>query len=158
MADTMLRDLGSYKNKIIAALLQNPDVMECLLGKNYTETQVDEIVYKQVFPYLYVDETQTDTKTYIGVELDPTAPTGTIKDSKLIIWGYCHKSIMKYSKKGYTGTRADILADMIDRILREMDLGIGKPQILSAKYFMPHSNYYGRVLLYNIPDFKIKDK
>lgn len=158
MADTMLRDLGSYKNKIIGAFTESADIMECLLGKGYTQTQVDGIVYKHVFPYLYVDDTQTETESYIGVELDPTAPTGTIKDSKLIIWEYCHKNIMKYSKKGYTGTRADILADMIDRIIREMDLGIGKPQILSAKYFMPNSNYYGRVLLYNIPDFKIKDK
>lgn len=158
MAETMLRDLGSYKNKIITALLQNPDIMECLLGKNYTESQVDEIVYKQVFPYLYIDETQTDTKTYIGIEIDPTCTTRTIKDSKLIIWEYCHKDIMKYSKKGYTGTRADILADMIERTIRNLDLGIGEPEIKSANYFMPNSKYYGRALIYNVPDFRIKDR
>ena len=154
----MLRDLGSYKNKIIAALLQNSDLMECMLGVGYTEDQVDKIVYKQIFPYLYVDDTQTETQSYIGIEIDPTVPTNTIKDSKLIIWVYCHKDIMKYSKRGYTGTRADIISDMIERTIRDMDLGIGKPEILSAKYFIPSTKYYGRVLLFNIPDFKIKDR
>lgn len=158
MAKTMLKDLGSYKNEIISKFLKNPDLMECLLGENYTETQVDEIVYQQIFPYLYVDDTQTATKSYIGIELDPTTSSGTIKDSKLIIWVYCHKNIMKYSKKGYIGTRADILADMIARILIDFDLGIGNPEFLSGNYFTPNSNYYGRVLLFNIPDFKTKDK
>lgn len=158
MAETMLRDLGSYKNSIITVLKKNSDLMECLLGNNYTDEQVDEIVYKQIYPYLYADETLTETKSYIGIELDPSGQTGTIKDSKLIIWVYCHKATMKYSKNGYTGTRADILSDMVDRTIREMDLGIGKPQFLSAKYFFPMAEYYGRALLYNIPDFKVKNR
>jgi hypothetical protein len=158
MAETILRDIGSYKNKIITALLQNDDVMECMLGKNYTAEQVDGIVYKQVFPYLYVDNTQTETKSYIGIEIDPSINNRTIKTGKIVIWIYSHKDIMKYSKSGFTGTRSDILSDMVERVMRELNLGIGKTGLESAKYFIPNSNYYGRVLVYNIPDFKIKDK
>ena len=158
MADTMLKDVSDYKKTIMDALMDDTNILTCLLGENYNQEAVSDIVYSQIFPYLYADETQTSTKTYIGIEVDPNASSGTIKDSKLIIWEYCHKDIMGYSKNGYIGTRVDFLADKIDNVIREQNLGIGKPEFISAKYFFPISKYYGRVLLYNIPDFKIKDK
>ena len=100
---------------------------------------------------------KTDVKAYICCEVDISrVPTGTIKDMKLIIWAYCHKEGMKYSKKGYAGTKVDILADMIERQLRDSDeFGIGKLQLKSAPYFFPSSKHYGRQLIYTIPDFKI---
>ncbi len=125
--------------------------------KPYTEDDVENLIYSQIFPYLYVDDTQTEVLSYLCVEVDiPRIPTNTVKDMKLIIWAYCHKNGMRYSKKGYIGTRADILADMVERQLRESDkFGIGKLQLMSCSYFSPNKEYYGRQLIYNMPDFKI---
>ena len=156
---SVLKDIGSYKNELLSVFTTSEDICELLFNKKpYTEEDVDNLIYSQVFPYLYVDETQTDVKTYICCEVDiPRVPTGTIKDMKLIIWAYCHKEGMKYSKKGYVGTKVDILADMIERQLRDSDkFGIGKLQLQSVTYFFPNNKYYGKQMIYNMPDFKLK--
>lgn len=159
---SVLKDIGSYKNKLISAFINSDDICELLFNKEpYTEEDVDNLVYTQIFPYLYVNETQTEVKSYICLEVDiPRVPTGTIKDMKLILWVYSHKNGMKYSKKGYLGTKVDILVDMIEKQLRDSDkFGIGKLQLLSCTYFFPDtkltSKYYGKQLIYNMPDFKI---
>lgn len=160
MDSYVLKDIGLCKNKLIPVLLTSPDICETLLGKNYTEDDVDNVVYKQVFPYLYMDGTQDEVLPYICFEVDvPRIPTGTIKDIRLIIWCYCHKDCMRYSKKGYMGTRSDILADMIERQLRtSYKYGIGTPQLISCRYInTANYKYYGRELVFVIPDFKVKE-
>ena len=66
-------------------------------------------MYTQIFPYLYTDETQTETLTYLCFEVDvPRLSSGTVKDMNIIVLAYCHKDIMKYSKKGYYGIKSTI--------------------------------------------------
>ena len=67
---------------------------------------------------------------------------------------------MKMDKniKSYMGNRADVLADIVERLLRDAeDLGIGKPSLDDIGYTVPQSSYFGRQLKYSIPDFKIKE-
>ena len=156
---SILKDMGSYKSTLLSYFVNSEEICELLFNKKaYTEEDVDNLVYSQIFPYLYVDDTQDEVLSYLCVEVSvPRIPTGAIKDMKLIIWAYCHKDRMKYSKKGYSGTRADILADMVERVLRNSDkFGIGKLQLVSCEHFFPNSKYYGRQLIYNMPDFKVK--
>lgn len=155
---SVLKDAGSYKNKLISAFVNSDEICELLFNKKpYTEDDVENLVYTQIFPYLYVDETQTEVESYICFEVDiPKIPTGTIKDMKLILWIYSHKNCMKYLKEGYLGTRVDILVDMVEKQLRDSDkFGIGKLQLVSCTYFFPNDKYYGKQLIYNMPDFKI---
>lgn len=160
MSETIIKDIGLYKSRILSAILQSDDLCQALLNKKtYTEDEVDNLTYKQVFPYLYIDETQTTVLPYICIEVDiPRIPTGTIKDMKLIVWCYCHKDCMRYSKKDYSGTRSDIMSDMVERQLRDSNkFGIGKLQLQSVTYLNSiNSKYYGRQLIFTIPDFKIK--
>ena len=66
---------------------------------------------------------------------------------------------MKYSKKGYKGSRTDILADMIERCLCDSDkFGIGKLHLDSVTHIYPNTKTYGRQMIFTIPDFKIKEK
>lgn len=158
---SILKDMGSYKTTLLSALINSDDICELLFNKKpYDEDDVDNLVYTQIFPYLYIDETQTKVLTYLCFEVEiPRIPTGTIKDMKLIIWAYCHKDTMKYSKKGYSGTKVDILVDMVESQLRELDrFGIGKLQLLSCTNFSPNNKYYGKQLVYNMPDFKISNR
>lgn len=164
----VLKDIGLLKNRILTLLLNSDDIMEILLGKGYTQDQVwgnDEndddygIVYKQVFPHLYIDETQTKVLSYLCFEVDvPVIPTRTIKDMKIIVWAYCNKDCMRYAKKGYLGTRSDILADAVERALcNSQKLGIGRLRLDSATYLSPsNKQFYGRQLIFTVPDFKTK--
>lgn len=157
----ILKDIGKCKSAITNALLKNSDIMELLLGKNYTLQQKNHVVYQQIFPYLYVDETQIETKSYICYEVNvPRIPTATIKDVTICIWCFCHKDIMQvsgYTKNGYHGSddRVDILADMVEETLRDSDdFGIGKLHLDSVSYVYPNKITYGRQLIYTIADFK----
>ena len=161
MTESVLNDIGAYKDTLLEMLLSNDGICETLLGKGYSNDDKLDLIYSQVYPYLYVDETQTEVLSYICVEVDiPRVPTGTIKDMKLIVWAYSHKECMRYSYDSYCGTRADILSDMIDRQISDPEVchtyGIGKPTLASVTYFFPQNKYYGRQMIYTIPDFKVK--
>lgn len=156
---SILKDMGSYKNTLLSYFINSEDICELMFNKKaYTEKDVDNLIYSQIFPYLYVDDTQNEVLPYLCIEVGvPRISTGTIKDMKLIIWAYCHKDSMRYYKKGYSGTKVDILADMVERVLRESNkFGIGKLQLISCEHFFPNSKYYGKQLVYNMPDFKVK--
>lgn len=159
MDEVVLKDIGLYKNRLVSALLNSDNIIKLLLNKDtYSDEEVDNLMYTQVFPYLYVDGTQIEVLSYLCLEVNiPRIPTTTIKDVQIIIWAYCHKDCMKYSKKGFLGTRVDILADMVERELRDSDrFGIGKLRLTSVSHFFPNNKYYGREMRFTIPDFKVK--
>lgn len=159
---SVLKDIGSCKQSLYSSFINDPDICELLFDKKpYTDDDKEKLFYSQIFPYLYVDETQDETLTYLCFELDipPSSDksSSTIKNMKMIVLAYCHKDIMQYSKEGYCGTRVDILADMVERKLRNSyDFGIGKPELISVTNYFHNNKYYGRQLVYNIPQFKIK--
>lgn len=156
-----LKDIGVYKNRLLSAIIQSKDVCELILGNDYSDTNIDEqLIYKNVFPYLYVDETQTKQESYICIEVDvPRTMDFSFKDMKIIIWCYCHKDIMKYSKKGYLGTRADILSDIVDRFLNgSNNFGLGRLKLQSCTFISPGKEYYGRQLIYSCSEFNIDKK
>lgn len=171
-----MRDLGAYKEEFLTPVLNSEDIKDILLvGTQYSdelwygrENNEEDygIVYRQIFPYLYYDQAQTDVKTYICFDTDiPVIPTTIIKDMKLIVWCLCHRSCMKYSKEGYCGTRADLLADAVERALRQSEMdhqnksrskfGIGRLHLESVTYITSENKeYYGRQMIFTVPDFK----
>ena len=59
--------------------------------RNYiTDDDREKLFYSQIFPYLYVDDTQDETLTYLCYEIDipPSSEktSGTIKNMKMIIF------------------------------------------------------------------------
>ena len=156
---TVLKDIGSCKQRLLSGFINDDDICELLFDKkSYTEDDVEKLVYTQIFPYLYIDDVQTQSVTYLCFEINiPSCTSSTIKDLEIIIWACCHKDIISYSKKGYYGTKVDILADMVERRIRESyDFGIGKPELVSVTNFFPNNKYYGRQLVYSVPEFKVK--
>ncbi len=156
---SVLKDIGNYKQKLLSMFLSSNEICSVLLNKeDFSEEEVADLKYSQLFPYLYSDETLTEVLSYLCFEVDiPLVPTHTIKDMKIIIWTYAHKGCMKYHKSGYSGTRVDILADMTEQLLRDSEkFGIGKLSLQSVTNFFPHVGYYGRQIIFSVPDFKIK--
>lgn len=156
-----LKDIGVYKNRLITTIIKSEDICELILGEGYDKTDVDEkLTYKNIFPYLYVDETQTETKTYICIEVSvPRTYDFTYKDMKVDIWCYCHKDIMEYRKKGFSGTRSDILSDMVDRLLNSSNnYGIGRLKLQSCIPINISKTHYGRHLTYSCAEFNIENK
>lgn len=165
---TILNDIGLYKNELIKLFLDSTDICECLQDGQTEPLSAQGLLFKQVFPYLYVHSKDSQPLSYLGVEVDiPKLPSRTVKDVKITIWAYCHKDIIAYEKAGYSGTRADILADMIDRRIMISELsGIGTLNLQSAAHITPGnselclsdfgSHYHGIELIYTTSDFRLK--
>lgn len=161
MINVTLKDIGIYKNRLFSAILESDDIAQLILGEHYDKEFTDELLlYKNIFPYLYVDDTQITQTSYICLEVDiPRTIDFTYKDMKITVWCYCHKGIMRYSYKGYLGTRADILSDMVDRLLNSSNnYGPGRLRLQSSTYFSPSKDFYGRQLIYSCPEFNINQK
>lgn len=159
MSETVLKDIGLYKNKIILSLLKSKDFCNAMfVDEEITDEKIDNLVYTQVFPYLYVDETQKEVLPYVCCEIKiPHIPNESVKHMQVIFWIYSHKSCMKYSLKDYVGTRVDILSDIIERQLHDSkDFGIGKIELKSIGNVFPNYKYYGRELIFDVSDFKTK--
>jgi len=165
--DTILRDLGAYKDNLITMFLKSEKICELLLGENYTDCEIDNLVYSQIFPFPYIENTQTETKPYMCIETDFSSSSHTIKDVMIYIWVYAHKDVIgnkkrveKYKGSGYAGTFIDILADIIDQDLRKPEhknkYGVGSPTLKKATPTYPNNNYYGRQMTYVVSDFKVK--
>lgn len=170
--------MGVYKNNILTPIINSDDIKDILLvGQEYSdemwygkENDDDDfgIVYKQIFPYLYIDETQTTVKAYILFDVDMLDQNySTTKNIKLVIWCLCHKDSMRYRKTGYSGTRVDILADAVERELRKYEqeneekgkskFGIGNLHLDSVTRLpSQNSEYYGKQLVFSTSDFTIK--
>lgn len=161
MASSVARDLAFIKSKVISRLLESDDFAEVMLRKtDFTEDEKYDMEYKQVFDYPYVDGTQEEVKSYVCVETVCRGTNRTTKSMDLYVWIFVHRECMKMDKniKSYMGNRADVLADIVERLLRDAeDLGIGKPSLDDIGYTVPQSSYFGRQLKYSIPDFKIKE-
>lgn len=156
-----LKDIGVYKNRLLTTIMGSDDICEAILGKGYDKTNVDEkLIYEYVFPYLYVDDVQKETKSYICVEVSvPRTHDFTYKDMEIDIWCYCHKGVMKYSKKGFLGTRSDIISDMVDRLLNSSNnYGIGRLKLQSCIPINITNSHYGRHLKYTCAEFNIEKK
>ena len=57
---SVLKDIGIYKNNIILSFTNSNDICDLMMfGKDsYTNEDVENLIYTQIYPYLYVDDTQ----------------------------------------------------------------------------------------------------
>ena len=71
---------------------------------------------------------------------------------------HCNKKVMKsYRHPGVLGTKADVLAMNVDRLLNgSEDFGIGKVRLLNNDVYKPNNNYYGRCITYEVMAFNRK--
>lgn len=153
----MLKDIAVYKNRLLSLFLDSNDIAELFLGKEYNkETADEELMYKYVFPYLHADETQTEVKSYICMEVDvPKTLNASYKDMQIIIWCYSHRDDMKCSTENCVGTTPDILTDIIDTLLSgSRNFGMGRLMLESAAHITPTKEHYGRQLIYTCPEFR----
>lgn len=158
-----LEELGKYKHKLASLLAKDKDIINLLLGDVSEDADTDEMLLGNsenspghIFEFEYVPEINEKTDTFLCMEtVVAKASTDTTYTVYLYVFPYCHKKIMQtYKTSGLAGTRADILAVYVDRILNgNKDFGIGRVRLISNDVYKPINNYYGRCIVYEVVDF-----
>jgi len=157
----LLKELGTYKQKIISALSTSDDIKSLLLGGDYEnqDYEVDDELKKYILPHLFTEGTQTEVQSYIFVETFMPKFGNSVKDIKTVVQVLSHRDQINYQKDGYIGTRPDICAEMIEAILIgdkaiARSFGIGSLTLTYVGILDKFTKYYGRELVFEVPDFR----
>lgn len=189
-----LYNASIYKNKIIEILLKNKDFVklinphepttdkilekEILLGGTFI---IDGMKYEEqgyVFDYNFVDDTITDEKTFVFVEIPDIniINKGTFAEFYFYICIFTGKKLVKITNNtiptindvekmgydvGYFGNRIDILCDIVDRCINgnQKIKGIGNIEPAEHGFcsiFCPSPKFYGKKLKYHVKNLNEK--
>lgn len=152
---------GKFKNKIHNALYHSDGIKEILLGdvSGKSAGEVRKLFKEHVKSHLFVDETITETQSYIFYDVALRYMRENIKSCMVMMYVVCHRDILDdYDKEGYYGNRADILSQMVEDCLINdtkvsMDFGIGELKLDSIEPF--NGRYlYGCCMTFMVPNFR----
>ena len=154
---------GTFKKKINNALYSNKDIRELLIGntEGMTTKEIRTAFKKYVKSHLFIDDTITDTKSYIFYDVRMPYIRSTTKTCKVVMYVLCHKDILEDDCDfvGYFGNRADILSEMIENCLLNDEevakyFGIGDLQLESVDIFNNSKRFYGLQMIFDVPNFR----
>lgn len=152
---------GKFKKEIHAALYKNENLRELILGdtSSMSSKELRTAFKEHVKSHLFIDDTIEETTTYIFYDIAfPFLHTNT-KTCQVVMYAICHRDILEdYSKEGYYGDRADILAQMIeDSLINDEEVansfGIGK-LVLDSVSIYNANKFYGSILTFEVPSFR----
>lgn len=145
------------KDRVVELVLSSQKIVE-LIGDNvYKTAPAPGLLYKKVYPFIYIPDTLDSASAIICVEANIiSVKTDSVCDIELIIATMCHTDIMRTE----FGTRIDALADEVDELINHSrEFGIGK-LIPSTRYptdyTLPNYNYVCRKVKYTIPNFNYR--
>lgn len=154
------KELGSYKIRILNALLKSDNIKDLILGDT-SDLKPKEIIneFKEhVNSHLFIDDTIKDTSTYVFFDVILPRMRPQVKNVQVLMYAICHRDILEnYSKEEYYGNRADILAEMIEETLLDesivKEFGIGDLELDNVDIYNT-TTFYGRVLAFSVNNFR----
>ena len=153
------RCIREWKNIIVSELSQDDEIIYAL-GLNDDESP-DDLVYKRIFPFLYIENTQEVVRTYIMVEINIPERRQRYGNSESNIWVHpviifnvlTHQEDMRMNMAGGSGTRMDYLAELIEEKYEgRRGFGVGALQLKSDIAGSINNTYRFRELVFEAWD------
>ena len=143
-----LSEFTEFKKKVINLILYDAECVELITGVENTALPAGSLLNKQVFPYDYIDETTTDAKVFVCIEVDD----GDVKGPAVAgvhLWVYIAVPKILMNMEGEI--RRDALSQRIDELLNgNMDFGFGKLERKPGGRIVLHDSFRGRFLHYYV--------
>lgn len=160
-----LSEMGEFKNLVVSKFVNDENIVDVLLGDTSDYDDVETALLGdgetgqdgRIYKFEYVPDTQEKAKTFLCVEVVPQKTEGdTVTSMYVYVFCYCSKNIMQtYHRAGTAGTRVDILANDVDKILNgNTEFGIGPLVWRTSSIYKPAQFYYGRMLVYTVSAFR----
>lgn len=145
-----------YKNKLMSSIINSPELI-ALVNDSYIEDgeiiDANGLVYKQIFPFYYIPDTQTETLSYVIMKVNGLGVSGKIYNkAEVYICVMSHQDIMKVEDAG--GTRIDLMGEIIEDLFNGRDdFGFGEMELKSNAEININTTYRGRELRFFVEDF-----
>lgn len=139
-------EIMRYKQTAISQIVNTPSIVEALdrryIGKG------EELIYKNIFPYVYVPDVEEEAKCYILVTVDMPKVwnDNSYLFQQVLVCFYilCHQELMKTE---YGGTRIDYISDQLEGLFKQsMDFGFGEMELIANTEQAPDPNHRMRCL------------
>lgn len=146
-----LEEIPKYKTDLLQELLKVDDIITYIGNEDDEIQDPVDLIGVNVFPFPYVPDTETEVKTYICMDIYvPKVKDMIFKDVQIVVNIFSHKE--KGTYKG--NSRVDLLNIEVDKILNgNYDFGIDEVKLVSVMPYSPNSNFFGKQLIYNAPNF-----
>ena len=152
---------GYFKEEIHRALYNSEEVRELLLGdtSGMSHAEMHEEFKEHVKSHLFIDDTITDSGSYIFYDIILPSLEPNLKNCRVIMYLICHRDTLDdYYKEGYYGNKSDILSQMVENaIINNKDVvnkfGIGDLTLDSVDIYNS-THYYGCIMTFNVPNFR----
>lgn len=161
MKEKRTSERGKFKQEIHSALYKSDDIKELLMGdvEGLSTNKRQELFKHHVKSHLFIDDTITETDSFIYYDVRLPRLGENIKSCQVILYAICHRDILEnYSKNGYYGNRADVLCQMIEDCLINDEViansfGIGKLSLDSVDIYNA-KRFYGCIMTFSVPAFR----
>lgn len=139
-------EIMRYKQTAISAIVNNPNIVEAL-DRDYIGDG-EGLIYKNIFPYVYVPDVEEEAKCYILVTVDMPKVwnDNSYLFQQVLVCFYvlCHQELMLTE---YGGTRIDYIADELEGIFNQStDFGFGEMELIANTEQSPDAHHRMRVL------------
>lgn len=144
-----------YKKKLVTSIATSPDLVS-LLNEEYVEdgecVDSDELIYKQIFPYYFIPETQNDQKSYVIMKVNGLGLKNKIYNkAEVYICVISHQGCMKTNDGG---TRIDLMGEIVEELFNGRDdFGFGEMELVSNVESEINANHRCRILRFVVEDF-----
>lgn len=145
-----------YKNKLMSSIINSPELI-ALVNDSYIEDgeiiDANGLVYKQIFPFYYIPDTQTETLSYVIMKVNGLGVSGKIYNkAEVYICVMSHQDIMQVEDAD--GTRIDLMGEIIEDLFNGRDdFGFGEMELKSNAEININTTYRGRELRFFVEDF-----
>lgn len=146
-----------YKIKLMSTMINSPDLIN-LVNDKYTEDNLcnentDELIYKQLFPFYYIPDVQTDKLSYIMMKIDIFGTKKKLYNRvDVYICVMSHQDCMQVQNE--PGTRIDLMAECVERLFSGRDdFGFGEMALVGNQESSITDKHRCRILRFSVEDF-----
>ena len=144
-----------YKKKLISSIVTSPDLIS-LINIDYVEdgecVNSDDLIYKQIFPFYYIPDTQKEAKSYVIMKVNGLGMKNKIYNkAEVYVCVISHQDIMETDKGG---TRIDLMGEIIEDLFNGRDdFGFGEMELKFNHEDEINTNHRCRILKFMVEDF-----
>lgn len=156
----MTKEKGLIKQKINSILFSSEDVCKMLFDdiESLSLKEKRTRFLEKVKSHLFIDDTLTDTGTYIFYDVTVPNVRPQLKECAIVMYLICNRDIIDdFTLDGYYGNRADVLSQVVEETLLNEEnakqFGIGDLQLMSVDIYNS-KDYYGVQMIFKADCFR----
>ena len=150
-------DIKAYKMKLILDIINSETIVKGLDSKKPNVYSPEDLLMKNIFPYLHVNFIETVADSYILIGVDQAninSRNPTFADLRITIWVMSHVNHQIMAVGDIAAARNDYVAEEISKVLDgNMNYGYGVLELVASRENILNEDYQYRELIFHTVDF-----